>query len=80
MSKKYRPNDQALRTIYIMFVMYVYNVVTSLLCRLYIACGEKCRVLMHECSKLVLKEYNRRHINVTQIIHWEICGMRYLEK
>ena len=42
-------------------------------CRL---CGDRDETINHiisECSKLVQKEYNTRHVWVGKVIHWEMC-------
>ena len=39
-------------------------------------CGEKAETISHlvsECSKLVQREYKRRHDNVARYINWQLC-------
>ena len=35
---------------------------------------------MSECEILGQKKYNRRHNNVSRIVHWKLCRKYYLKR
>ena len=46
-------------------------------------CRETCQTISHivtECSKLVIREYKRRHDNVASTVSWKLCEKFILEK
>ena len=70
--------EQALQKNYVKF--HVDKSVESPLRRMCHETGESITHAISEYSKLAQKEYEKRHNNVTRIIHWDLCGVNGLDR
>ena len=70
--------EQAIRTNYVKY--HIDKSVDSPFCRMCGETGETISHIVNECSKLVQREYKRRHGNVARLVHWKLCEKLSFEK